>query len=287
MPLGQIPPWVDVKPSDFVRAASGGATAGIAAQKTFAEQRQASDRLQLAYDTLASQERRADEAAQAKMEVAIMGMQMRAQQQDAALALREQQQSALNAYRDARLLQFGERESDLAEYRKNRLQQFDAAQTLRELGLEQRTERQSALDEYRNAMLDLRKEQMDNLAAYREESLRLREGTGASKARVSYPASDYGPAISGNPSDPEIVARQQKIEADKAAEALKPSLWQRIFGGGGGGTEVQHPMPASAPSPAAGTGDVQAKIDRANVLREINPDWTKEEILEQVNNEFQ
>lgn len=97
MALGTIPPWLDVRPEQFVRAAASGAEAGISAARAAAAESEAADRLRLAYATLESQERRADEAAQAKLQAA-----------QAALDLRAQQMESLDAYRQGRLAQMGD-----------------------------------------------------------------------------------------------------------------------------------------------------------------------------------
>lgn len=97
MALGTIPPWLDVRPEQFVRAAASGAEAGISAARSAAAESEAADRLRLAYATLESQERRADEAAQAKLQAA-----------QAALDLRAQQMESLDAYRQGRLAQMGD-----------------------------------------------------------------------------------------------------------------------------------------------------------------------------------
>lgn len=264
MALGEIPPWLDVKPSDFVRAGQMGAESGIAAQRTYASQVEAQDRLGLAYATLASQERRADEAAQAKLQAAMMGMQLRQQQQEAALELRAQQNAALNAYREARLGQFETAEQQreqaaaaLREYRDQRLGQFergmDVRESLGERGLDIRQQLGEELGSARERGLDLRQRALDELGAYRDERLRLQDqreqdlsayrdallglkeaglAKGGSKSRISLPKSNFGPAISGPADSPEIVARLEAEKQAEAAKASRPGLFRRIFGVG-------------------------------------------------------
>lgn len=134
MALGDIPPWLNVQPSEFVRAAQMGAEAGLAARRQYASEQEAGDRLRLAYSQLASQERQANERAAAQQEIAAARMQMQMQQQDAAQALREQQMQSLDRYRQERLAQFGiegERRQSAAEalnqYRQARLGQYQEA----------------------------------------------------------------------------------------------------------------------------------------------------------------
>ena len=152
----ETPPWLDVKPSDFVRAGQMGAEAGIAARRQYSSEVEAGDRLRLAYDTLASQERRESERVAAQQELAAMKLDMQMQQQDAAMALREQQAAALNAYRDARLGQY-----DVAEGRRQ-----DAA---------------ASLEDYRAKSLDLKVQRQADLAKKAEDLRQWRESVEARK----------------------------------------------------------------------------------------------------------
>jgi hypothetical protein len=92
-----IVPWV--KAPDYAQIMQAGTTAGLSARRIAMEEEaaaarqaeaesSAADRLKLAYDQIASQERRASEAAMARRE-----------QAQAALKLRESQSRDLNAYR--------------------------------------------------------------------------------------------------------------------------------------------------------------------------------------------
>ena len=101
--IESLPPWLNVSPSDFVRAAEAGASTGISAERQRASSEEAGNRLRLAYDTLASQERRQDEMAQAKMELAQSQMDQRERATTAALALREAQMQGLQSYREQQI----------------------------------------------------------------------------------------------------------------------------------------------------------------------------------------
>lgn len=156
MALDTIPPWLRVEPSDFVRAGQMGAEAGLAARRQYSSEVEAGDRLRLAYDTLASQERRESERVAAQQELAAMKLDMQIQQQEAALALREQQAAALNAYRNARLDQY-----DIAEGRK-----LAAAESL---------------EDYRTKRLGLQVQRQADLAKKAEDLRQWRESVEARK----------------------------------------------------------------------------------------------------------
>lgn len=117
MALAPIAPWII--PPDYIGAMSRGAQLGLSARAQDEQEKSVGDRLSLAYDTLASEEKRASEAAKASHELA-----------SATMAQRAQQAEAMNKFRQDRLDQQGEalnlRENQagfLNEYRKDRLQQ--------------------------------------------------------------------------------------------------------------------------------------------------------------------
>lgn len=137
----QLPPWLNVSPSDFVRAAAEGAGVGIRAQSQRASEREAADRLRLAYDQLASQERRESERVAAEQQMQMNRLAVQMQQADAAEQLRRDQLASLEGYRQQRLGQY-ETEEDrrrgelelksgaaaaLQDYRTQRLGQYQQA----------------------------------------------------------------------------------------------------------------------------------------------------------------
>jgi hypothetical protein len=81
--LGTIPPWLDITPETFLGAAKAGAQIGTQRRKQDLDTQDAADRLRLAYDSLASQERRASESEQMKLELAKNAQQLRQSQMDA------------------------------------------------------------------------------------------------------------------------------------------------------------------------------------------------------------
>lgn len=85
-----IAPWLT--PPNFLGAMEAGASTGLRVRAQAAQEQEAGDRLRLAYDQLAEQERRS--AAE---------MASRHQLASASLALRAQQSDALNAYRQGQL----------------------------------------------------------------------------------------------------------------------------------------------------------------------------------------
>lgn len=92
--MAQIAPWL--YPKNFVEAMNAGAQAGLAVRRATDEEQQAGDRLRLAYDQLASQEKRESEAARSKLELAHAAMALRARQADAMEAYHQNQIAARN-----------------------------------------------------------------------------------------------------------------------------------------------------------------------------------------------
>lgn len=128
------PPWLNVQPSDFLRAATEGAAAGTRAEAQRYSEIEAADRLRLAYDTLASHERMQNQQAEAKMALAGQSLAFRQQQAEAADELRRSQMANLAGYREARLGQFQTEDQrraagteSLINYRNAMLQQREEA----------------------------------------------------------------------------------------------------------------------------------------------------------------
>lgn len=96
------PSWL--KRPDYVGAMQSGAAAGIALRRGEQEQAQAADRLRLAYEQLATNERIHAEDEAAKLQLAHASMALRAQQND-----------ALNRYRENTLGARADREARIAE----------------------------------------------------------------------------------------------------------------------------------------------------------------------------
>jgi hypothetical protein len=84
--MAQIAPWL--VPPNYSAIMEAGAQTGLAVRRQTESEADAGDRLRLAYDTLAAQERRAAQAAADRKELT-----------HASLALRAQQADAMNAYR--------------------------------------------------------------------------------------------------------------------------------------------------------------------------------------------
>jgi hypothetical protein len=92
MALGEIPPWLNVQPSDFVRAGSAGAEAGLGAAKVALEAKAQSDQAALQAARLSQAERIANMEMQARREIAEQNR------------LREDQQLAIqSAYHTAQI----------------------------------------------------------------------------------------------------------------------------------------------------------------------------------------
>lgn len=148
--MATIAPWL--APLDFLGAARAGAQAGLAAREQDIQQSQSADRLQLAYDTLASQEKRAAQATQARQQLAA-----------ASLALRGQQMDMLNQYRQQNLGLQQQRLSDLGDYRQQRLQDAGTALDLRRQGMENLEESRRNMMDLRERMLDFQKQREQNV----------------------------------------------------------------------------------------------------------------------------
>lgn len=297
MALGEIPPWLNVTPEAFVRAASEGAAAGLGARRQYASEVEAGDRLRLAYDTLASQERRADERAQAALEVAQMRTAMQSQAQEAALALREQQAASLDAYRQARLGQYDTEEerrraaaAELYGYRQARLDQFQQALDIsaeKAQAMASRGEGEFFTDPMAPGQVFFRQPSghvMKVVGQPGTPRMTIDMQTGLPKTMTGpYTAPVIQDLLKQSAPPPPLPS---PTALPKLSSTVTPAGALEIPGQGGS-LSIGAPATRTAVSPAAGTGDVQAKIDRANQLREDNPDWTKAEIIEQVNNEFQ
>jgi hypothetical protein len=127
----QIPPWL--RPTDTLGAIQAGAQAGLAIRRANDEESQAGDRLRLAYDQLASSERRQSEEAKSKMQLAQASLALRSQQMDAMQSYRAGQLQAKteadNIRREnmARLAsQFQEREGRMSDQFGQRMDQTQA-----------------------------------------------------------------------------------------------------------------------------------------------------------------
>lgn len=223
MALGEIPPWLNVSSSDFVRAAEAGASTGISAERQRASTEEAGNRLRLAYDTLASQERRQDEMAQAKMDLAQSQMEMRDRATTAALALRESQMQGLQDYRERNLGFREQRAGDLYDYRNALL-----GQASDRLGLQ--TQR---FQESQQAAEALRKSRTETSAWRRQyEDARLAIAK-ASEARKAAAAPDWKDLLKEPPAAPRRSLRSYlptflggtpaPTAAAPAATALPPS----------------------------------------------------------------
>lgn len=133
-----IAPWLT--PPNFLAAMQAGAQLGLGVRRQDEEESQAGDRLRLAYDQLAANERRAHEAVMARQESA-----------KAALALRAQQMSALESYRQS-MIEERKQADALREANQQRLaDQFTAREDriTKEFGLREteRGEREKRLGE--------------------------------------------------------------------------------------------------------------------------------------------
>jgi hypothetical protein len=103
MALDDSTPWLH--PPNFLGAMEGGARLGLSARGEQREETGAADRLRLAYDQLAAQEKRASELVKSRQQIA-----------SASLALRAQQASALEQYRRDQIEERRKAESDKAHH---------------------------------------------------------------------------------------------------------------------------------------------------------------------------
>lgn len=91
------PSWVN--PPNFLEAIRAGASTGLSLRQQDTQERDTADRLRLAYDQLQSQERRAAQAAQMKLELQQQNLGMKAQQ----LASQDQYRQSLAEVAKGRL----------------------------------------------------------------------------------------------------------------------------------------------------------------------------------------
>lgn len=103
MAIDTLPPWLNVSPSDFVRAAQAGASAGLEAGAL--EQRGRSDAARLALEAQSINQRAEAEAAQLAEHERVANMEMKARQEIAEQnRLRQSQEDLIqNAYRTAQI----------------------------------------------------------------------------------------------------------------------------------------------------------------------------------------
>jgi hypothetical protein len=112
--FGAIPPWLDDR-EGLMGAVRAGASLGATLRGQDIAQNEAKDRLSLAYAQLAAENDRADQAANAKLELAHSALDAKAQQnellnsfRERALQQQEERSQQLGTYRDAMLKQQGE-----------------------------------------------------------------------------------------------------------------------------------------------------------------------------------
>jgi hypothetical protein len=108
-----IAPWL--QPPNFVGAMSAGAAAGLGVRKANQEATEAADRLELAYNQLAANERRAAAATKAKLDLANASLALRGQQMDAMQAYHQGQLAAREENMNRLATQFGERENRMKD----------------------------------------------------------------------------------------------------------------------------------------------------------------------------
>ncbi len=208
---------------NFLGAMEAGTAAGERARATDIARSEAADRLRYAYDSLAAKEEQAAQLAAQKHELAKAAMELRAQQMQ---GLQDYRQGLLSAKEN-------------------------------ELGL--KTQRAGDLYDYRNAMLGLQTDKL-NQAQQSAEALRAaRAESDAWRQKVA---------------EGTLATRQaeeaRKVAADKLKaagafdwskmlnqppESPKPSLWNRLFGGGTPSPSSAGTSLSSQPSSLAPTTD--------------------------------
>ena len=146
-----VPPWLEYTPQTFLGAMEAGTSAGqrnrsldlqassqdLTARGQSISQSEAADRLRLAYDSLASNERQQNQTAQAKAAQAQAAMELRQAQQQGLQDIREQQMEAKDKELGLRT-ELGNRAQDLREQQiKN---QFDLGQQRADASLQRNTD---------------------------------------------------------------------------------------------------------------------------------------------------
>lgn len=257
MSLGGLPPWLEIHPSDFVRAAQMGAEAGLqvarmnqAAQEAAAARAQradesAADRALRQFEHQQQMELRAQEIA-AEREKSKDAMDSRMAYNMANLELREKSQKDREAANEA-INTFRQKSSELAAQRlKDREDQFQERQSLAQAAEDRRLEEANRRSEE---------------AKIRDQLQRDLYELKRDKKAVFHYKNEDGSTLTGTLDDPEVAAMHAKRTAPAA-----PGLLSRIGTGLanliGGGDETggiqpigQAPTgtptaPENVPSPA-------------------------------------
>lgn len=218
MSLGTLPPWLQTP--NFVGAGEAGLNAALQMRQQNSQRAEAGDRLQLAYDQLASEERRASMLAQNRQEMARAALELRASQAQALQDYREQNLQhradaleALTGYRGGLLDQREKNASALADYR-------DQLTGLKNASLEQTIAHQGAIE--------------DERAKNRE----LREAVQQQKGTAPIHLAEGGVMVRYNPDTKDVEQIFPKV-VPPAPQG--PSLWSRFapsFLGGGAGSNA-------------------------------------------------
>lgn len=246
MAIDTVPPWLRVDPSDFVKAGQMGAESGIAARRQYASEVEAGDRLRLAYDTLASQERRESERVAAQQELAGMRLEM----QEAAMALREQQASALNAYRQQQI----ENAQDALNLRATL---GGENLSLRQAGLEQAAQRLRELQDRPTFTRPVVAAGM-GVWEFDEDTGKWKQTTTApvkvTEPRVTYDMQTGTPKTISGPYNSPVIQNLLNPPEPPVTPPSEPGLLSRAWNTltGGGVPEVK-PIIPGAPAPTTGT----------------------------------
>jgi hypothetical protein len=264
--LGQIPPWLDVKPSDFVRAAQMGAEAGLqVARMNQAAQEAAEARASRAGEAAADRALRQFEMQQ-QMELKAQQMAEEREKSKAELESKMAYNMANLGLRKGTQSETAKRDKALEDYRQDTLKlRSDLGQSnleLRQQGLDTSANRLEALERHRSEMEALRRRQEERLEQGSSHKLALYN------ALVREHATDYNKKSPKWQQEERMLAQMRKelfpgMDTEEAPtptpEPAGPNLLQRIgngistlFGGDetGGIQPLGQPQGIPAPAPA-------------------------------------
>jgi hypothetical protein len=226
-----LPAWVN--PPNFLAAITAGTEAGSRFRAQDIEQRNAADRLALAYNQLALEEADRNEQAQRRMEMA-----------EAANALRSRQLSMLENWH--------QNQAAAAQRRSDIMEQYRTGQ----LALGNRKLDQPTIAHHSGEVLRINP-QTGQVEVMREAPSSKREPMASIPLDPNNP---FGPKMTGPISDPRIQSAMQALQAPKAApSASSVSPLQRLksligLGDDSGAGTVLSVSPIGAMPPDAGPG---------------------------------
>jgi hypothetical protein len=164
-----------------------GAQTGLSARRADDEEAQSADRLRLAYDQLAENERMASAQAKSRFDLAKSAQQLKAQQFESAQDLKRQQLNAVSAYRAGMLNERQQNMQRLADQFKTRESgiedRFGQRQDARDLDREDRQAREDRLSQQFQDTMKLKQQHEGDYAGKLDPTTQALLGADVSELR--------------------------------------------------------------------------------------------------------